>query len=383
MNWLDAAILAVVGLAVAFGWNRGFVRRACSLAGLVAAIIAITLILPSLLPADPVTETRAVVTLGLVWLIALAGSVLGGALGRVLDRAVVPDQAVLVNRAAGAALGFASVALLAWLVIPKMADVAGWPSVAARESTTAAAIDSYLGRPPDVFDELGRVLRIDTVPRIFEADRSPDIDRVPPANPVSAETIATVQRSVVRVEGVACRFMVFGSGFFVAPGIIATNAHVVAGTDDLTVHTVDGSESAGKLVYFDPDLDIALIRTPLADREPLGLLTAERGDVGTVLGFPGGGDLALEPFLVDDETEALGRDIYNQDQIERRILLLAATLEKGDSGGPLVSPEGEAIGMAVGLAPDRSGVAYGIVADDIIDAVDARSDAKVSSGPCT
>ena len=102
-------------------------------------------------------------------------------------------------------------------------------------------------------------------------------------------------RSVVRVLGTACGLGVEGSGWAVAPGLIVTNAHVVAGSDDTTVTTQDGVELDATPVYYDPGDDLALLRVgadlptlPIsADREP--------GSSAAVLGYPENGPYASAP----------------------------------------------------------------------------------------
>ena len=54
--------------------------------------------------------------------------------------------------------------------------------------------------------------------------------------------VVAVAPSVVKVEGTAaqCGRMQRGSGFVVAPGVVMTNAHVVAGTNKVSLSTVKG-----------------------------------------------------------------------------------------------------------------------------------------------
>ena len=65
---------------------------------------------------------------------------------------------------------------------------------------------------------------------------------------------------MVRVLGTACGLGIEGSGWVVAPGLVVTNAHVVAGEDDTTVTTGDGASFDATPVRYDPSNDLAILR---------------------------------------------------------------------------------------------------------------------------
>ena len=99
-----------------------------------------------------------------------------------------------------------------------------------------------------------------------------------------------------------------------------------------------------------------------------------------------GGGRALEasPFTVDRRIRAVGRDIYGETRTERDVLVLAADLEPGDSGSPLVEPDGDVVGVAFAIAPDRPGVAYALTPAEVravLDEVPA-SPRPAATGPC-
>ena len=65
--------------------------------------------------------------------------------------------------------------------------------------------------------------------------------------------------SVVKVLGTACGLGVEGSGWMAAPGLVVTNAHVVAGEHDTTVTTRDGVEVDAAAVHYEPANDLAVL----------------------------------------------------------------------------------------------------------------------------
>jgi S1-C subfamily serine protease len=139
----------------------------------------------------------------------------------------------------------------------------------------------------------------------------------------------------------------------------------VAGEDDSIVEFVDGSTLEADVVAFDPERDLAVLRTRGGGAPALPLRDAEVGDTGGVFGHPGGGPLDVSPFRVGDEITAVGRDIYDSASTSREVLVLASELAPGDSGAALVDPQGRVIGVAFAVAPDKPGVAYALAIDEL------------------
>ena len=65
--------------------------------------------------------------------------------------------------------------------------------------------------------------------------------------------------SVVKVEGTACDRVQEGTGFVAGPGLVVTNAHVVAGESHTRISTLDGRRYETEVVAFDPDRDLAVL----------------------------------------------------------------------------------------------------------------------------
>ena len=78
----------------------------------------------------------------------------------------------------------------------------------------------------------------------------------------------------MRVLGTACGLGVEGSGWVAAPGLVVTNAHVVAGEDDTTVNLEDGTQLDATAVHYDPRNDLALLAVEGLDAAAAG---ARRG----------------------------------------------------------------------------------------------------------
>src|SRR5207253_10695218 len=109
---------------------------------------------------------------------------------------------------------------------------------------------------------------------------------------------ARVRPWTVEVEGEACGRIQEGSGWVAAPGLIVTNAHVVAGERNTRVLTIDGSSLAARVVAFDPDADLAILSVPDMRAPALPMASPEVGAVGAVYGHPHGGPLAVVPARI-------------------------------------------------------------------------------------
>ena len=86
-----------------------------------------------------------------------------------------------------------------------------------------------------------------------------------------------------------------GSGWIIRPGVVVTNAHVVAGIPLPLVDRGGGKAVRGEVVAFDAANDVALVRADGLDGRPLRLAEAGRGTAGALLGFPLNGPFVVTP----------------------------------------------------------------------------------------
>jgi S1-C subfamily serine protease len=187
--------------------------------------------------------------------------------------------------------------------------------------------------------------------------------------------------SVVRVLGTACGLGVEGSGWAVRPGLVVTNAHVVAGSDDTTVTTRDGVELEAVPVYYNPADDLALLRVG-ADLPVLPISTdRETGADAAVLGYPENGPYTLSPARVGETRATLSEDSYGEGTVDRTITALSGAVRSGNSGGPLVDGDGRVIGIV--FAATTSGIpgGFAIPAELVREAVLSTS-GPVGTGAC-
>jgi S1-C subfamily serine protease len=388
VNELDLVIGAVLVTSVLGGYRLGLLTGATSWVFLIQALVLATRFMPQTVTVlgggDPGLRllVGALVFVGA----GFAGQYAGRSMGAYFRRAFVPEgPARRVDQLAGAVAGPLGVLVALWLlVLPPLGEVAGWPSRVANHSTFAKAIEGAFPQPPDTSDALRRLAGPAGAPQVF-GGLVPDIDTGPPPGDhgLSPSVVSRVAASTVRVEGVACRSERDGSGFAVGPDLVMTNAHVVAGEDRTTVTRPDGRRLSAQVVVFDPARDLALLRVPGLAQAPLNLATGKVGTTGAVFGHPEGQvRLEVSPAAIRQQVNALGKDLYLEGLTRRSVFVLAADLAPGDSGAGLVNAEGEVVGVAFAISPDRPGVAYALTSAEARQVLGLDRSRQAETGPC-
>jgi S1-C subfamily serine protease len=379
MTVLDWAIVAFTLALGLWGYRQGLIVGTLTLLGFALGAFAGSRIGPLLLnqgsesPYAPLCAALGALIGGALVAVALESLALGLRLrligGRgALRRADGAGGAALV---AAVALGlvwvFGAVALHAPGTTQLRADVQG--------SLILSSLNEVL--PPS-----GAILRV-----LDRVDPAPSI--VGPAAPVAAPDpkvvadpdVMAAGASVVRVLGTACGLGIEGSGWVAAPGLVATNAHVIAGEDDTTVTTRPGASLDATVVHYDPENDLALLRV---DAELPVLPIApdpQSGATAAVLGYPENGPYAVSPARLGETRATIGEDSYGQGPVRRPIASLRGTVRSGNSGGPIVDSRGRVLGTV--FAATTSGVPGGFaVPDEVVQAALEETSPGVDTGPC-
>ena len=192
----------------------------------------------------------------------------------------------------------------------------------------------------------------------------------------------------VRVSGRGCGGVVTGSGFPVAADYVITNAHVVSGTSStlIQVQGRGGRALPATVTLFDSNIDVAILRVPGLRLSQMRMGDAVRGTQGAVIGYPGGGPEVVSPAVVDGSLVARGRDIYEQNLVDRQIFVIESSVHPGNSGGPLVDLDGRAIGVVFAASASQPNQAYALtdsqVTDDIQRGTGSTGAVNVAAYPC-
>lgn len=376
---LDWAIIAFTIALAMWGYRQGLIVGALTLVGFGVGAFVGSRLGPLLLsqgaesPYAPLCAALGALLAGALTAVAVESFALG-----LREKVIRRPNLHRADGAGGAAL-IAAVGLgIAWI----LGAVA--LHAPATERLRADVQDSVILRSlNDVLPPTGPVLnaldRVDPAPSVL----GPITPVAAPDTAIAADPdVLRAGRSVVRVLSTACGLGIEGSGWAVAPGLIVTNAHVVAGAEDTTVTTQDGVELDATPVYYGSRNDLALLR--VGANIPALPISAERpvGADAAVLGYPENGPYALSPARVGETRDTVSEDSYGRGPVDREITALAGSVRSGNSGGPLVDPQGRVIGVVFATTTSGSPGGFAIPAELVKAAVRGAED-PVSTGPCT
>ncbi len=174
-----------------------------------------------------------------------------------------------------------------------------------------------------------------------------------------------------------------GSGFIIsADGMIITNAHVVDGSDSVTVKLSDGRTFDADMVGSDPMTDIAVLKIDAdVDLPTVDFGSSKNlrvGDEVVAVGNPFG----LGGTVTTGIVSALSRNI-NAGPFDDFIQTDAA-INRGNSGGPLFNSDGDVIGVNTAIiSPGGGSVGIGFaVPSDLVQTVvaDLADDGEIARG---
>lgn len=155
-----------------------------------------------------------------------------------------------------------------------------------------------------------------------------------------------------------------GSGSMIDTDLAVTAAHVVAGATDVRVVGADGAQQSADVVMFDPELDLAVLRTARPIGAPLSVAApAGTDDQGVIVTFRGTDDerrMVTSPVSVVRTVNIETTDIYLDGEITRAGFEVIADIEQGDSGAVVVLPGGIAGGMIWAKSTERDDRAWAI-----------------------
>ena len=256
-------------------------------------------------------------------------------------------------------------------------------STAIQRSAILRSLDALAPRPPAFLAQVQGIIAGVNFPSAFSG-----LEPTPSALPLPASVdtpgIRNAQAETLRVQGFGCGGIVFGSGFPVAPGLVLTNAHVVAGTHGTTVDSTGGASFGARVVLFDPERDVAILSVPRLAAPALPQATADSGTQGAAIGYPGGGNEKVSAAVVDGQVRAEGRDIYGQNLVVRSIWIAEADVQPGNSGGPLVNLNGDVVGVIFASSTSNQGRAFALTDAEVQPDIDAAQGQTqpVPVGPC-
>lgn len=367
---LDAILVLVILAYFSYGWVAGFLRSVFGLVGIAAGGVAAFFAIPLVGSWIPWPGWRLPLIVIAVLALVVSGQTLGSLIGKTMARRAEESRLGVIDRIAGAIVNAVVAALIASMVtfsvsalgVPVLSHaIAGSGVLRTIEQVTPAPVRSGMA-------QLRSLVIQDAIPRIISAAggelADPNAPTAPPTIPnveTATPPLDVAARSVVRVTGTAfqCGQNQSGSGFVVAKDRIVTNAHVVAGVSEPVVEVPGIGAYSGRVVYFDPSNDLAVIAVSGLDAAPVSLgATLPEGSDAVFDGYPLGGPFQSGSARVERVTEVTINDIYGKNPHIMQVYQLAAHVQSGNSGGPLLSVNGIVVGVVFAKSSTVQNVGY-------------------------
>jgi Trypsin-like peptidase domain/Colicin V production protein len=374
LDWLIVGIVAVLAL---FGWAQGFVAGALALVGFAVGAFLGTRLGPLVLHGGRASPWAP--AFGLIGAL-IAGAVLAlgfEGVGARLRGRLRSSAAAAVDGVLGASLT-ACVGLGVCWVLGAIALTSG--GELRRDVQRSAILQRLNDVLPPTSGLVGALARLDPFPRID----GPEARVAPPqASAARGDRVAAAAASVVKVLGTACGLGVEGSGWVAGPGIVVTNAHVVAGQRDTRVlPRGEGSGRDAIALVFDPRNDVAVLRVPGLSAPALRLSAdPAAGTSGAILGFPNNGPYTVRAARLGQTRDVITQDAYGRGPVRRTITSLRGRVRPGNSGGPVVDRRGRVLTTVFAATTSGPRGGFGVPAAVVRDAL-RRASRPVSTGAC-
>jgi S1-C subfamily serine protease len=363
MTGLDWVIVGLVLLLAVFGWAQGFVAGALALVGFAAGAWIGTRVGPLVLPDG--AESPYAPAFGLLGALFAGAVVAAGFEGlgwRLRGKLRAPGLAA-ADGLLGAALTACAGLGVCWVLGAVAVHSAGGELRAeVQRSTILRELNELL---PPSGPLLNVIARFDPFPRVT----GPEAQVPAPRSAIAADAdVRAAGARVVKVLG---------------PGLVVTNAHVVAGQDDTRV-LLRGREPGlpAGAVAFDPRNDLAVLRVPGLGAPALSIAREPRvGASAAILGFPLNGPYDVRAARVGQTRTVLSQDAYGRGPLQRQITSLRGLVRSGNSGGPVVDASGRVVTTVFAASTSGPRGGYGVPNAVVRDALQ-NTDRSVSTGPC-
>lgn len=371
MNALDWILIALVLVYALSGYWQGFITGAFATAGLLlGGLLGIWLAPLALGDAEP----SMWVSLGALFIVILSASIGQAVLqysGSKVREKVTWQPARAVDAIGGAVLSAFAVLIVAWaLGLAVSGSQMGAVTPQVRNSMVLRNVNEALpGAAPRVLEGFNNVVGSSVFPRYLEPFARERIVNVgPPPKRIGEDPdVSRARDSVVKLHGDnGCGRGIEGTGFLISNTRVMTNAHVVAGVDDPEV-IIGGDAIDGDVVYYDPDLDVAVVKIAYVDRPAMKFaeVDAVQGDGAAVLGYPEDGPYDVQPARIRSEQKLRSPDIYGDGRVVRDVYSIRGLVRQGNSGGPVVNSRGQVVGVIFAASVSDKNTGYALTADAV------------------
>ena len=389
---LDLILIVIVVAFAVSGYRQGFIVGVLSFFGFVGGALLGAEFGPAISRALVGGQTQQdVIAVILLVSFAVIGQFIASSIGAAMRSTVTWHSATVLDSVGGSLISVVSVLLIAWVVGSVLIE-SPFPVVDSQvnNSIVLGGLDKFMPSPArTMFSDFRRLLASNsTYAEVFSGIGAERILAIPAPDPAVLDSpgFLAARSSVVKIQGVApsCQRSIEGSGFVISPQHVLTNAHVVAGvTEDQTVTTDTGSHYNATVVFYDPQIDVAILDVPGLDLAPLHFAgPANPGDNAVVAGYPlDAMDLHTVAARIGGVQDAEGPNIYETSTVTRQIYEIRAVVESGNSGGPLLSPAGTVDGVVFAAAVGVNDTGFALTAAQV--SADAAAGEHMTSAVST
>jgi S1-C subfamily serine protease len=375
------------------GYRQGFMVGALSFVGFFGGALVGLQTAPLVVEHVESPLLRVIISLGGVFGLALLGQTAAAWAGTRLRHAITSDNGRRMDDIGGIPVAVVALLLVAWMVAGPLAS-SSLPSVAGsvRNSAILRGVNWIMPEQARVlYNGLRDTIANGDFPNVF-GDLTPtqarEVDE-PDPKLARSPAVRAARESVVKVLGTApgCQRRIEGSGFVYAPERVMTNAHVVAGTRDQLTVEVNGEREFGRVVAYDPNLDLAVLHVPGLDAPPMEWATSvgRNSDDAIVVGYPQDGPFKATAARLREIRRVRGPNIYDSQTVDRQVYTIRARVRPGNSGGPLLNRNGNVLGVIFAAAVDDPETGFALTAAESrpVAAAGARRNGPVGTGRCT
>ena len=218
--------------------------------------------------------------------------------------------------------------------------------------------------------------RLAAPPAPLAVEAPPPVAAPAPAAPAAASLEDMVRKAlpaVVLIETSKGK----GSGFFVEPGRLLTNEHVIAGSYSVTLRYADGDTGTATVASYSKDFDLAVLKVanPRADQAvlPLGSIGGmSAGQEVITIGSPLG-------LLQNSVTRGIVSGLRKIDAVTA--IQTDAAMNPGNSGGPLLDRKGAVLGVNSFIQRGSQGLNFAIAIDHARPLLEGRQPAEADTAP--
>lgn len=390
-----ALVIGILGFAVS-GYRQGFVVGALSFVGFFGGALFGVQLAPIIANQFDDQTSRVATALAVAFGCALIGQVLAVAVGSRVRAGLRSSGVRVVDGFGGSVVSVTALLLVAWMVATPLASSSSpWINAQVRRSVVVDAVNSAV---PDavrsLYEQFGDVVEQGDFPQVLGPLTPTEVRKVDPPDSALANSpvVQQARASVVKVIGQApsCDRRLEGTGFVYSPNRVMTNAHVVAGTEEVRVQTSskddgDGQTYRATVVWYDPNRDVAVLEVTGLNAPALNFNAhVASGADAIVVGYPEDGPYVPTAARIRDERTIIGPNIYNAGEVKRRVLTLRSEVRSGNSGGPLLAADGSVYGVVFAAAVDDPETGFALSVAEITSAANGGRQAtqQVSTQSC-